>query len=107
MILQVKKGLTLKDYSHTLLKARVVRLKAANNAASKRKKHKKKQIQEGRTLSQAEAEEIVRQRDTKAKVEVERVQVGSSSKGVYYCNIYSKAGYNKCMCKKDTVEVDN
>jgi hypothetical protein len=44
IILQVKKRLTLKDYSHTLLKARVARLKAANNAASKRKKRKRKQI---------------------------------------------------------------
>jgi hypothetical protein len=44
MILQVKKGLTLKDHSHTLLKARVAKLKVANNAASERKKHKKKQI---------------------------------------------------------------
>jgi hypothetical protein len=42
IILQVKKGLTLKDHLHMLLKARVVRLKAANNAASKRKKYKKK-----------------------------------------------------------------
>jgi hypothetical protein len=42
MILQVKKGSTLKDYLHTLLKARVAKLKAANNAASKYKKCKKK-----------------------------------------------------------------
>jgi hypothetical protein len=44
IILQVKKGLTLKDYLHMLLKARVATLKVANNAASKRKKRKKKQI---------------------------------------------------------------
>jgi hypothetical protein len=44
IILQVKKGLTLKDHSHMLLEARVAKLKADNNAASKRKKHKKKQI---------------------------------------------------------------
>jgi hypothetical protein len=56
---------------------------------------------------QAEAEEIVRQRDTKAKAEAERVQVGSSSKSVRCCNTYSKAGHNKRMCKKDTVEADN
>jgi hypothetical protein len=56
-----------------LLKARVARLKVANNATSKRKKRKKKQIQESRTLLQAEAEKIVRQKDTKAKAEVERV----------------------------------
>jgi hypothetical protein len=107
IILQVKKGSTLKDHSHTLLKARVVRLKAANNTTSKRKKRKKKQIQEGRTLSQAEAEEIVRQRDTKAKAEAERVQAGSSSKGVRRCNTCGKVGHNKHTCKKDTVEVDD
>jgi hypothetical protein len=90
-----------------LLEARVARLKAANNAASKHKKRKKKQIQEGRTLSQAEAEEIVRQRDTKAKAEAERVQAGSSSKGVRRCKTCSKAGHNKHTCKKDTVEADN
>jgi hypothetical protein len=44
MILQVKKGSTLKDHLHTLLKARVAKLKVANNAASKRKKRKKKLI---------------------------------------------------------------
>jgi uncharacterized protein with PIN domain len=107
IILQVKKGSTLKDYLHTLLKARVARLKAANNAASKRKKCKKKQIQEGRTLLQAEAEKIVRQRDAKAKAEAERVQAGSSSKGVRCCKTYGKAGHNKRTCKKDTVEADN
>jgi hypothetical protein len=42
IILQVKKGLTLKDYLYTLLKARVAILKAANNTASKCKKCKKK-----------------------------------------------------------------
>jgi hypothetical protein len=42
IILQVKKGSTLKDYLYTLLKARVAILKAANNAASKYKKYKKK-----------------------------------------------------------------
>jgi hypothetical protein len=73
MILQVKKGSTLKDYSHTLLKARVAKLEAANNAASERKERKKKWIQAGGTLSQAEAEEIVRQRDAEAEVEVERI----------------------------------
>jgi uncharacterized protein involved in type VI secretion and phage assembly len=104
MILQVKKGLTLKDYSHTLLKARVAKLKADNNAASKRKKRKKKQIQAGRTLSQAKAEEIVRQRDAKAKAEAERVEAGGSNKGVRRCKTCGKAGHNKHTCKKDAAE---
>jgi hypothetical protein len=56
---------------------------------------------------QAEAEEIVRQRDAKAKAEVEKMQVGSSSKGIYYCKACSKAGHNKHTCKNNAVEVDN
>jgi hypothetical protein len=107
MILQVKKGSTLKDHSHTLLEARVARLEAANNAASERKKRKKKRIQEGGTLSQAEAEEIVRQRDAEAEAEAERVQAGSSSKGVRRCKTCGEAGHNKRTCKKDAVEVED
>jgi predicted nucleotidyltransferase len=42
IILQVKKELTLKNYLYILLKARVARLKAANNTISKCKKCKKK-----------------------------------------------------------------
>jgi hypothetical protein len=58
-VLQAKKALVIKLYTNTLLEARVAALKQANNAASKRKKHKKRQIQEGRTLLQAEAEELI------------------------------------------------
>ena len=46
-----------------LLAARVANLKAANRAASKRRKRKKKQIQDRGTLSQVEAKAIVKQRD--------------------------------------------
>jgi hypothetical protein len=42
IILQVKKGLILKDYLYMLLKARVAKLKVDNNTTSKYKKHKKK-----------------------------------------------------------------
>jgi hypothetical protein len=107
MVLQVKKGSTLKDHSHTLLEARIAKLEAANNAASKRKKRKRKQIQAGGTLSQAEAEEIIRQRDAEADAEVESVQAGSSSKHVQRCKACSKAGHNKRTCKKDAAEVED
>jgi hypothetical protein len=52
---------------HTLLKARIAKLKQANQAASKQKKRKKKRIQEGSTLLQVEAEELLRKKDAKAK----------------------------------------
>jgi hypothetical protein len=107
MILQVKKGSTLKDHSHTLLEARVARLEAANNAASERKKRKRKRIQAGGTLSQAEAEEIVRQRDAEAEAEAERMQAGGSSKGIRHCKTCGEAGHNKRTCKKDATEVED
>jgi hypothetical protein len=44
IVLQAKKGLVIKLYTNILLKARVAALKQANNAASKQKKHKKRQI---------------------------------------------------------------
>jgi hypothetical protein len=42
IVLQVKRGSTKREYLHTLLKARIAKLKQANQAASKHKKRKKK-----------------------------------------------------------------
>ena len=83
---------------HTLLKARVAKLEQANQAASERKKRKKKQIQEGGTLSQAEAEEIQREEDAEAEAEGEGAQVGSSSKVKRCCKTCGKTGHNKRTC---------
>jgi hypothetical protein len=58
-VLQVKKGSAIKVHTNTLLEARIAALKQANNAATERKKRKKKQIQKGSTLSQAEAEDLI------------------------------------------------
>jgi hypothetical protein len=83
MVLQAKKGSGIKVHTNTFLKAMVATL---DNAASERKKRKKKRIQEGGTLSQAEEEDLIAQRDAEIQLEVERseerVQAGDSSKGV-------------------------
>ena len=100
MILQIQKGSTLKDHSQTLLEARIAKLEAANQAASGRKKRKKKRIQEGNTLSQAEAEEIVRQRDAEAELEAERAQAGSSNRNIYRCKTCGKAGNMQGKCNR-------
>jgi hypothetical protein len=44
MVLQAKKGSVIKLHTNTLLEDRVAALKQANNAASERKKRKKKRI---------------------------------------------------------------
>ena len=69
-----------------LLAARVANLKAANRAASERRKRKKKRIQDGGTLSQVEAEAIVEQRDVDGQFEKEardrRLRAGGSRGGI-------------------------
>ncbi|PSN60491.1 hypothetical protein BS50DRAFT_593598 [Corynespora cassiicola Philippines] len=109
MVLQVKKGSTIKVHSHTLLEARVASLEQANRAASERRKRKKKRIQKGGTLSQAEAEELVTQRDVEAQLEVEkheqRARTGASRGGTQRCKRCGKAGHNKRTCKKDTADI--
>ena len=107
IVLQVKRGLAKKDYSHTLLEARIAKLEQANQAVSKRKKRKKKRIQEGKTLSQAEAEEILKEKDTKAKARGEGAQVGSSRGGKRRCKTCGITGHNKRTCQKDAAEIED
>jgi hypothetical protein len=111
MVLQVKKGSTLKVHSHTLLEARIANLEEANQAASERKKRKKKRIQRRGTLSQAEAENIVEQRDIEIQLEAERrqqrVRAGGSVGGIRRCKNCGEAGHNKRTCKKYAAEVED
>jgi hypothetical protein len=107
IVLQVKRGSAKKDYSHQLLKVRIAKLKQANQAASKRKKRKKKRIQEGGSLSQAEAEELLREKDAKADAKGEGAQVGSSSRGKRRCKTCGKIGHNRRTCLKDTAEIED
>lgn len=108
IVLQVKKGLTLKVHSHTLLKARIANLGQANKAASERKSRKRKQIQKGGDISKAEAAELVAQKDAEAQVgegmQEGRAQAGASSVRKRY---RSKIGHNSRTCKKDVVDLSN
>jgi len=98
-------------HSHALLEATIANLEEANQAASERRKRKKKRIQKGGTLSQAEADDIVEQRDVEVQLEAERrqerVRAGSSAGGIRRCKNCGEAGHNKRTCKKDAVEVED
>ena len=107
MVLQVKRGSAKKDHSHQLLEARIAKLERANQVASKRKKCKKKQIQKGRSLLQAEAEELLRDKDAEADAEGDGAQVGSSSRGKRCCKTCGKTGHNKRTCLKDIAEIED
>ena len=107
MVLQVKRGFAKKDHSHQLVEARIAKLERVNQAASERKKRKKKQIQKGGSLWQAEAEELLRDKDAEADAEGEGAQVGSSSRGKRCCKTCGKTGHNKRTCLKDTAEIED
>jgi hypothetical protein len=111
MVQQFQKGAEMIVHTQVLMAAEIVRLQAANKAASERKTRKKKRIQYGGTLSQQEAEEIVRRRDAEALVEAERreerVRTGGSREGSRRCGRCSEVGHNKRTCKKDAAELGN
>jgi hypothetical protein len=111
MVLQSKKGSAIKVHSHTLLEARVASLEQANQAASERRKRKKKRIQKGGTLSQAEAEDIITQRDAETQLKVEgreqRVRAGAGGAGTRRCKRCGETGHNKRTCKKNVVDLED
>jgi hypothetical protein len=69
---QFQKGAEMMVHTQMLMAAEMVRLRAANQAASKRKTRKRKRIQHGGTLSQQEAEETSERSDAETLVEAER-----------------------------------
>jgi hypothetical protein len=99
-----KGGLQSGTIRTTLLEARIAKLEQANQAASERKKRKKKRIQEGSTLSQAEVEELLRKKDAEADAEGEGAQVGSS-RGKCCCKTCDKTGHNKRTGLKGAAEI--
>ena len=95
-------------YSAVLLKGQIISLKKANEAATKRKQRKKKRIQKRGTLTKAEGEEIIAQKDAEQQVESERRQnVGRSGVSRQAIARYTRCretGHNLRTCKKDTVD---
>jgi hypothetical protein len=92
-----------------LLAARIADLEAANNAASARKSRKKKRIQKGGTLSQAEAEVMIAEREVAEQVveerREERRQTGATRKSVRRCKGCGNAGHNIRTCGRDAAEL--
>jgi nucleotide-binding universal stress UspA family protein len=111
MVQQFQKGAEMMVHTQVLMAAEIVRLRAANKAASERKTRTKKQIQHRGTLSQQEAEEIIERRDADALVKAERheerVRTGGGGQGSQRCGRCSEAGHNKRTCKKDAAELGN
>ena len=56
---------------------------------------------------QAEAEDLLREKDAKADAKGEGVQVGSSSRGKRCYKTYSKIGHNRRTYLKDIAEIED
>jgi hypothetical protein len=105
---QLKKGAKVMLHSAALLKDRVASLERANEAAIMRKQRKKKRIQKRGTLTKAEGEEIIAQKNVEQQLESERCQ-GEGQSGIgrqttSRCTTCREPGHNSRTCKKRTVD---
>jgi hypothetical protein len=89
-----------------LMRDRVSHLKAANEAATKRRQRKKKQLQQGGTLTQGQGEDLLAQREAAQQAKLaqrqERRQSGISRQASARCTKCREPGHNSRTCRKDT-----
>jgi hypothetical protein len=95
-------------HTAALLKAQVADLKEANQAATKRKARKRKQIQKHGSLTGAEGAELAAQSAAREQLEDERrqeaAQSGQGKRAKTHCSRCKELGHNSRTCKKDTVD---
>jgi hypothetical protein len=105
---QFQKGAKIIVHSQALLAGRIADLEVANNAASERKERKKKRIQKGGTLLQAEAEVIIAEREVAEQVveerREERRQAGVTRRSTPRCKGCGNTGHNMRTCGRDAAE---
>ena len=91
-----------------LMKEEIANLRKANEAATRRRQHKKKRIQKQGTLTRAEGEEIIAQMDVERQLErdmrAERVRSGRSRQGSTRCTRCKKSGHNSRTCGKHAID---
>ena len=97
-------------HSIVLLRDQISALEKANQAATKRKQRKKKRIQKQGTLTKAEGQEIIAQKEIDQQVECEtrqqRVRSGASRQASARCRRCRGTGHNSRTCKKDTIDTN-
>ena len=107
----LSKGAEIIAHALVLSQKRIAKLKAANEAATRRKSYKRKQVQKKGTLIVKEGLRLTTLKEFKARSNRKkakkrlRVKVGESSQR--RCRRYSEAGHNLRICKQDVVEVSN
>ena len=92
-----------------LMRDRIASLKRANEAASKRRQRKKKQIQKRRTLTKGEGEDIIAQKEADLQIEREQRQGGERSglsrQALARCRRCRETGHNSRTCKNNPLDI--
>ena len=105
---QLKKGAEVIMLSAELMRDRIASLERANEAATKRRQHKKKRIQKRGTLTKGEGEDILAQEEADQQIEREQRQGGERSglsrQALARCTKCREPGHNARTCKKDTLD---
>ena len=90
-----------------LMRSRITKLKKANQAASQRKKRKRRYIQHRGTLYIGDGADILAQREAAEQVEQERraaaAQSGQSRQAAARCSRCREPGHNTRTCLQATI----
>ncbi|KAF2621826.1 hypothetical protein BU25DRAFT_353639 [Macroventuria anomochaeta] len=81
----------------------ITSLERANDAASKRKQHKKRRIQKQGVLTKRAGEDIIAQREADQQIACEERQ-GGDRQALARCTKCREPGHNPRTCKKDNVD---
>ena len=105
---QLKKGAEVMMLSAELMRDRIASLKKANEAASARKKRKKKRIQKRGVLTKGAGEDLLAQHEADQQIAREQRQGGERSgvrrQALARCTRCRETGHNSRTCKKDTLD---
>ena len=102
---RLTKGAEMMAHSLVLVRNQVAELQAANEAATRRKSHKRKQIQREGTLTVSKGVRLITLKEFNARSDgkkaKKRARVNGSTQSSRRCGTCSEAGHNARTCKKD------
>jgi hypothetical protein len=102
---QLTKGAEMMAHSLVLVRNQVADLQAANEAATRRKSHKRKRIQQEGTLTVSEGVRLTTLKEFNARGDGKRASKKACGKtgtqSLRRCGMCSKAGHNARTCKNN------
>ncbi|KZL83982.1 transposase [Colletotrichum incanum] len=103
-IQQLKKGMMMMVHEQTLMRSDLAELREANDRLSRRRRTKKKQLQQGGTLTVDQAKDLKSQIDATEQLRVETSQNGGRTRRpetrARRCGICGEPGHNARTCQK-------